>query len=126
MTTCTSTKADGSPCRAQALPGKAVCVFHDPDGAERRAEARRRGGHTRNRPPATLPADAPDMALATVADIVGAVASVFNQVRKGILDAKVGNCLSGLLGVQLRALAGEALEQRVAALERAAEARKLP
>src|SRR4051794_14980131 len=112
MTRCNFTKPDGTRCRAKPRPGQDKCTFHDPDLAEQRAEGRRRGGVTRCRPAATLPPDTPDLPLRTVADVVDALAETINQVRRGQLDARVGNCLGVLAGVLLRAMEGSDLEQR--------------
>src|SRR5678815_5131913 len=65
---CTHFKADGTSCRATALPGKDVCAFHDPSLTARRAEGRRRGGVHRSRPAAVLPHNTPDAPLASVRD----------------------------------------------------------
>jgi hypothetical protein len=55
--------------------------------------------------------------LKTVKDVVTALATTFNAVRTGRLDARVGNCLGVLAGVLLKAIEGGDLEQRIAALE---------
>lgn len=41
---CSATRTDGEPCRARARPGRTLCTFHDPELAEARAAARKRGG----------------------------------------------------------------------------------
>lgn len=117
MAKCNQTTRAGRPCRATALPGKDVCMFHDPEHAEVQAEARRRGGTQRSRPAVTLPPDTPDLPLETVADVIKALASTFNAVRCGRLDARVGNCLFVGAGVLLKAIEGGDLERRIAALE---------
>jgi hypothetical protein len=114
---CQLLKAGGEPCRALALPGKTRCIFHDPDMAARRAEGRRRGGKVRSKPAAVLPRSTPDLPLRTVADIAAMLGATINQVRRGELDPKVGNCLAVLSGQLLRALEGGELAQRLAALE---------
>ncbi|MBI1915630.1 MAG: hypothetical protein HYS12_12995 [Planctomycetes bacterium] len=64
-----------------------------------------------------LPEDTPDLPLKTVGDIIEAVEATFNMVRRGQLDARIGNCLAVLCQVQLKAIEGSDLEQRIAALE---------
>jgi hypothetical protein len=44
---CEGLKRDGSPCGAQALPGRAHCWAHSPELAEQRQAAYRQGGHNR-------------------------------------------------------------------------------
>jgi hypothetical protein len=46
---CTFLKPDGAPCAARPLPGRPFCLFHDPDQADRLAEARSKGGSTPRR-----------------------------------------------------------------------------
>jgi hypothetical protein len=114
---CQARRRDGSPCKADAHPGKRFCCFHNPALAAERAEGRRRGGVVRTRTAVTLPADAPDLPLRTAGDIVRALGLTFNHVRTGRLDARVGNCLGVLAGVLLRAVEVGELEERIAALE---------
>jgi hypothetical protein len=55
--------------------------------------------------------------LKSVADVVVALEVTFNAVRVGKLDARVGNCLGVLAGIQLKALGLSDHEERLAALE---------
>src|SRR5262245_25317845 len=114
---CTHTKPSGERCQAQALPGKPSCVFHDPSSATSRAAGRRRGGKARSRPAAVLPMTTPDAPLATEADLVAFLGQTINQVRRGELDARIGNCLGLLCGQMLRAMQGSDLAARVEMLE---------
>lgn len=114
---CEHIKSDGTPCRARPLPGGRFCFSHDPAIAGRRREGQRRGGRERSRRAATLPPDTPDLPLATVQDVRAALAEVFNAVRVGRIDPKVGNCLALVAGQLVRAIEGGELEKRVAALE---------
>ena len=114
---CQARRRDGSPCKADAHPGKRFCCFHNPALAAERTEGRRKGGVARTRTAVTLPADTPDLPLRSVGDIVRALGLTFNHVRTGRLDARVGNCLGVLAGVLLRAVEVGELEERIAALE---------
>lgn len=118
---CNHVKPEGSRCKAPVLPGKPLCAFHDPDLAAKRAEGRKRGGQVRSRPAAVLPATTPDAALATVSDVAAFLGATVNQVRRGELDPKVGNCLGVLCGQLLKAIEGGEHERRLAALEAALE-----
>jgi hypothetical protein len=113
---CEAPKVDGEPCQAAARPGSRFCIFHDPECQQQRDEARSKGGKERMRRVAVLPEDAADLPLETVADVTRALAVTFNQVRRGQLDAKVGNCLGVLAGVLLRAFEGSDLAEELAAL----------
>jgi hypothetical protein len=114
---CAHDRPNGEPCRARPRPGRLFCTFHDPELAGKRARGRSKGGVNRSRPAATLPPDAPDLPLKTVADVVAALGETMNQVRTGKLAVNVGNCLGVLAGVLLRAIEGGDLEGRIAALE---------
>jgi hypothetical protein len=121
---CVFVKRDGSQCRATALPGATLCLFHHPDHARRRAAARRRGGISRSRP-RTLPEDAPDLPLKTAGEVAAALGSTINAVRRGQLDARIANSIGVLAGVLLKALSAGDLEERVALLEAECQARRL-
>ena len=68
MAQCTATTADGKRCRAPALQGRPFCFAHDPEKAEERADARRRGGYNRRTPKATDPDGYPTR-LRSVGDV---------------------------------------------------------
>jgi hypothetical protein len=51
--------------------------------------------------------------LASVADVVKALATTFNDVRKGQLDPKTGNCLGLLAGQLLKAMQGSELASEI-------------
>jgi hypothetical protein len=59
---CAGKTLSGWPCRAQVLPGKRHCLFHDPARRGLQAQARWQGARARNRGTATLPADVADLA----------------------------------------------------------------
>jgi hypothetical protein len=65
-----------------------------------------------------------DVPLATVADVVKALATTFNDVRKGQLDPKTGNCLGLLAGQLLRAMQEGELAAELEALRQEMEALK--
>jgi hypothetical protein len=79
--------------------------------AATRAEGRRRGGISRSKAARVLPAETTDAPLRTAVEIVAALEATFNQVRKGLIDAKIGNCLAIVAGVSLRAIQGIDLEK---------------
>jgi hypothetical protein len=118
---CQGTTKAGTPCRVAALPGGDWCLFHAPDRAAERDAARRRGGRTRSKAAAVLPADAPDPDIRDVAGVVALLAESIAQVRKGTIDPKVANATGYLASVLLRALQDGELERRLAELERRAQ-----
>ena len=120
---CTAKRTDGSPCGARPLTGSDRCFFHAPDRAEDRQQAQRAGGRGAHRRPAVL-SDAPDLPLETVQDMKTAGSAVFNEVRRGQLDAKVGNCLFVGPSVLLRIEEQAAVFRELAELRRELEAVK--
>lgn len=114
---CSGTNANGEPCGGNALPGKALCFVHDPDSAPKAAEGRRRGGQNRKTPPATLPADTPDLPLASVEDVRSALAECYNAVRCGRMAVNVGNALAVIGQGILRALQQGDVEKRLQEVE---------
>lgn len=113
---CRHQKKNGQPCEADAQSGKNLCVFHDPEKAEAVRRARQAGGRNRA---AVLPAQAPDCALESVADVVSLVADTINRARRGQLDPRVANCVGYLSGILLKAIEMATLEKRVFTLESA-------
>ena len=120
---CQATKADGSPCRGSALPGKSLCLFHDPTQAGKAKAARRKGGKTRSRKAAVLPS-APDVKVEDVAGVVRLLSETITQVRRGEIDPKVANATGYLSSVLLRALEGGVLAKDIEAQAEAMKALK--
>jgi hypothetical protein len=114
---CNHTKGNSERCRAKARPGGSLCWCHDPALADQRARARSAGGRAATRR-VVLPADAGDVPLRTVNDVVTLLARSINEVRRGALDMKVGNTVGYLASVLLRALTDGDLEARLCALEK--------
>jgi hypothetical protein len=115
--TCSHTRRDGSPCRASALPGKDVCLFHDPSSAAARANGRKKGGARAHQPPAVLAGDVPDRELRTVGQVCEFLGVIANRTVKGELDARVANAATYTLTSLAAALAKSDLESRLLALE---------
>ncbi len=113
---CTATKADGSRCNAQALTGSDLCFTHDPERAQERAAARRRGGHNRRTPKAEDPSGYPTR-LRSVADVQAvlerALADTWAQENSGARTQALVRLAHGAL----KALEVGDLEERLAALE---------
>jgi hypothetical protein len=114
---CRHIKTGQSRCQANARHGSDYCFFHDPDSAVDREAARRNGGRERSRRAAVLPADTPDMPLASAADVTGLLAGTINQVRRGEIDPRISNAIGYLTGIPLQAKERDELEQRLSRLE---------
>jgi hypothetical protein len=70
---------------------------------------------------AVLPADAPDVPLESVKDVVALLGQTINQTRKGTLDAKVCNAVVQGATVLLRALEGADTQRQIDELRRRLE-----
>lgn len=116
---CEHVKPDDQRCRARPLPGSTFCYFHDPAKAGERQRARKQGGRARSKKAACLGPGAPDEPLRTPADVSAFLARATNQVIRGELDPKIGNCAGYLVGLLLKSLEVGDLEERLAALEQA-------
>jgi hypothetical protein len=79
---------------------------------------RRKGGRERSKKAAVLGADAPDVPLTSVADVLVLLAQTINQVRRGELDTKVGSCLGYLASVAMKALEETELRAQLEVLKR--------
>jgi hypothetical protein len=101
---CRHTKPDGQACRAAPRAGREWCFHHDPDSRRERQAARRKGGRASRKPSVTLAATVADVALGTVPEVVAFLAATANQVRRGELDVKAGNCLAYIASIVLRAV----------------------
>jgi hypothetical protein len=122
MAQCEFIKKDGSGCVANALIGKTVCVFHDPERREEGQEARRAGGKSRSKPPHVLPAQTPEAKLDSVKDVTVLISQTINQVRRGDLEAKVANSIGYLAGQLLKAQQLAIIEGRLDDLEKSVAA----
>ena len=112
---CKARKKDGTRCKVIASLGSDFCFFHDPDRAIERKAARSQGGSCGLI--RTLLADAPDVRIDSCADVVTLISETINQVRRGQIDPKVGNCVGYLLNIGLKALDQGDVEKRLEDLE---------
>lgn len=85
--------------------------------ATARKAAQRAGGIERSRAAAVLPADAPNLPLTTVQDVIALLGETVNQVRRGEIDPRVSNAVGYLAGLMLKALEQGPIEERLALLE---------
>ena len=110
MAKCTATRPDGSPCRAQAMKGKGLCFFHDPESRDSLIEAARRGGARRT-------VELPENPLLTPARARGILAGVIEAAVSGAIDNATARTVGYLLQIEARICEGHDLERRIDALE---------
>jgi hypothetical protein len=89
-------KKDGKRCRAPAMMGKKTCVFHSPGQEKQAREARSRGGKNAHVPRIIPTTATPEVQLETLQDVSRLLATTINEVRRGLLDVRVGNCVAAL------------------------------
>lgn len=122
MAQCKAIRKDGGRCQAQATSDGDYCFFHD---EARKAEARSaqvRGGQQRTRSvldPAALTQWRQPGTVPSPDDVLLLLADTIDEVKTGQLDPKVANSVGYLVGVMLKALEYDALNERLAALEAA-------
>lgn len=111
---CESSRKDGGPCLAPALPDSQFCWAHDPQRAEQRAEARRRGGQHSAKihrlrgltPPRLLP-------------IFDQLETALTEVHDGSLDPRAASAMASLARAMTTLLTAGEIEQRLRDLETA-------
>jgi general stress protein YciG len=86
-----STRKDGGHCQAPALPKRPYCFAHDPERAEARAEARRRGGE-HSAKIVRLRGLVPPRLLPVYDRLEGALA----EVHDGTLDPRQASAMAAL------------------------------
>lgn len=114
---CQSTRRDGSPCRAPALPGKPFCFAHDPDMQSVRLEGARRGGRHKARVERLrrlMPED--------LRDVFDVLKTALGEVHGGSLKPSQASAMATLATALCRVLEGSDLASRVADLEKKMEA----
>lgn len=112
---CIGTTTNGTPCRATPQSGSAFCFLHDPDKGDEQRRARQAGGNTRAAK--VLDAETPAKDVKSVADVKGLLSDTIHQVRTGVIDPKVANCVGYLSGILLKAIEVGDIEERLAAME---------
>lgn len=97
---CSAITNGGSRCSRPALVGKPHCLMHDPDSAELRREASRKGGRARSnqaRAAKVIPT------AMSVADLAGYLSQLFTSTVIGETEPKVASAAAGIARVLLEA-----------------------
>lgn len=112
---CAAFRRDGSNCRAAPLPASDYCFAHDPQRAEQRADARRRGGLNRSTANRVRKIGPPGI-VALVATLEQALADVL----AGELDTRRASAAAAIARAIIAAHQAGDMELRLQALERTA------
>lgn len=118
---CAAVTKAGTRCRARALGETGLCFTHDPGRAEELARARRNGGlakSNRERARKQLPA-----AVLTPREIEGVLSRVLVRVATQQLHPAIGTSVAAIARALIAVKESSEIEQRLAALEAAAERR---
>ncbi len=117
MNQCAAVRPGGQRCRAQALPGRALCFAHDPENRERASEARRKGGHNSAstvRASRHMPRDMRELAQRLLEAV--------DEVHRGELDSRRATAMASLAGSYVKVYEVAEVEHRIADLEARASA----
>ena len=115
--TCSAITKGGSRCSRPALAGKQHCLMHDPESAELRREASRKGGKARS----TKARAAKQIPAAMSADeLAGWLSLLFTNVMAGRIEPKIGTACATIARTLHEVKHATELEERLAELEQRA------
>jgi hypothetical protein len=89
------------------------CFTHNPETREARKEAVIKGGSSPKKNYNPLP----PLEIGNTKDVVKLLGQTINEVRQGIIDLRVANCVGYLAGHLIKALEVADLEDRVVSIE---------
>ena len=112
---CQFLKPNGIPCGAFAVGKGTYCYFHDPDVPEiEKTAARARGGLSTG---STGKEPLPAIDLSTARDAMNLFCRTINELRAGLIDVRVANCIGFLTGQFIRAVELTEVEEKLAKIE---------
>ena len=120
---CQATNATGGPCGAKPQPGRSLCLWHDPQEAERRHQMSSKGGKARSnkaRARKALPADP----LSTE-ELHAWLGVVFKGVIAGKIEPGVATASATVARTMAELSKTDELEQRITNLEAERDRRRL-
>ncbi len=118
MNQCAAVRPGGQRCRAQALPGRALCFAHDPENRERASEARRKGGHNS----ANLTRAARRIPRG-MQDVARRILEAFDRVESGELPPDRAHAMARLAAVYVQIHDAGEVQARIEELEARLEQR---
>ena len=112
---CRETNQRGEPCGAPELPGRGWCYHHDPERAEERQRARRKGGLAVHHGGAVREVE--EVSIRSVSDVL----TLLERAARDVLSRKPSisraRALAYVASASLKTLEVGEIEERVAALE---------
>lgn len=106
---------NGRRCQAWAIKNSQFCFAHSPDRKRERMLARSKGGKSPKRNYNVLE----PIKIESHKDVVKLVSQTINEVRQGMVDVRIANCIFYGGGILIRALEFSDLEKRLEELEKA-------
>lgn len=113
---CSATTIDGDPCQAPALTSGSYCYQHEPAVAERRDEARRRGGRNSSKVARLQRSLSANPTLGGVVEVLGEVTEL---VKSGEMSPAIGNSIASLSRAMIAAIEAADSATRLRELEAA-------
>ena len=114
---CEHQKTNGQRCRANVLTNDHFCFFHSPARVWERRQARSAGGVSRSQKRAVLPPNTEEKRLQSPTDVCDLLGDTINQVRRGLIDPRIGTTVGYLAGTLLRGLEHGQLDDRLTRIE---------
>ncbi|MDP9365920.1 MAG: hypothetical protein M3Q10_17160 [Chloroflexota bacterium] len=114
---CSAIARSGSRCASPTLPDSTFCYVHDPARAEDRIAASRKGGKARSNAERARKAAPEGM---TADELTGWLSVLFRRVMTEQTSPKVASAAATVARALLEARAQGEIEQRLSALEQAA------
>lgn len=110
---CNYIKTDKKRCAANAMISSKFCFTHNPDTKEQKRAAVIRGGKMSKKNHSFLP----PITLTQSKDVVNLLATTINEVRSGLVELRIANCIGYLSGHLIKAIEVADLEERVSKIE---------
>ncbi|MFA6427226.1 MAG: hypothetical protein WCW16_02140 [Candidatus Magasanikbacteria bacterium] len=110
---CNYIKFNNKQCLASAMKNSRFCFIHNPETKKERREAILRGGRMSKKNRSRLP----PVIINKPKDVVVLLATTINEVRSGLIELKIANCLGYLSGHLIKAMEVSDLGERVSKIE---------
>lgn len=117
----------GERCSISKLKGDDYCQAHSPSYRKQQQKNRSKGGKNAHKPLRVVDPASAKLAFKKSLDVIGALEDVFDEVRKGVLDHRVGQTLGMLGATMLKGLQykeSDDQDARIASLEKLLERMK--
>lgn len=114
---CTATTKQGPRCRAEALPGEALCFTHSPTVRAQREESRRRGGQAKSNARRAAKFWAAAGREIADEDLPAILKATILDVRAGRIEPGVATSIATLAKTAVAITVDIDLEKRIEALE---------